>query len=64
MMLRKTQCHGAVAGDMGRKSHEEDQFHIERDGAQCLQVEVHPTGDQYHVEKPQMPTHALSFCYE
>ena len=45
---------------MGLKSHQEDQLHIERDGAQWLQVEVHPTGDQYHVEKPKMQTHALS----
>ena len=59
MFLRKTQCHGADAGDMGLKSHQEDQVHIERDEAQSLQVEVHPTGDQYHVEKPKMQTHAL-----
>ena len=51
MFLRKTQCHGAVAGDMDLKSHQGEQLHTERDGAQSLQVEVLPTGDQYHVEK-------------
>ena len=25
-------------------------MHVERDGAQGMQVEVHPSGDQYHLE--------------
>ena len=45
-----TQCQGAVAGDMGLKSHQEEGIHVERDGAQGMRVEVHPSGDQYHVE--------------
>ena len=45
-----TQCHRTVAGAMGLKLHQEDRMHVERDGAQDMQVEVHPSGDQYHVE--------------
>ena len=45
-----TQCQGAVAGAMGLKSHQEEGIHNERDGAQGMRVEVHPSGDQYHVE--------------
>ena len=35
---------------MGLKVHLEDRIHVERDGAQVMRVEVHPKGDQYHVE--------------
>ena len=35
---------------MGLNVHQEDWIHVERDGAQVVQVEVHPKGDQYHVE--------------
>ena len=45
-----TQCQGAVASAMGLKIHQEDWIHVERDGAQAMQVEVHPKGDQYHME--------------
>ena len=40
----------AVAGAMGLKSHQEERVHVEHDGAQGMQVAVHPSGDQYHVE--------------
>ena len=49
-VLRMTQCQGAVTGAMGLKSHQENWIHVERNGAQVVQAEVHPTGDQYHVE--------------
>ena len=54
----------AVAGAMGLKSHQEEQMHVERDGAQGMQVEVHPSGDQYHLELQAGKTHLLEFCYE
>ena len=40
----------AVAGAMGLKTHQEEGIHDERDGAQGMQVEVHPSRDQYHLE--------------
>ena len=45
-----TQCQGAVAAAMGLNVHQEDWIHVERDDAQAMRVEVHPKGDQYHVE--------------
>ena len=59
-----TQCQGAVTGAMGLKSHQEEGIHDERDGAQGMQVEVHPSGDQYHVEMQAVQNPLFPFRYD
>ena len=53
----------AVAGAIGLKSHQEERMHVERDGAQGMQVAVHPRGDQYHVEMQAVQNPLFSFRY-